>query len=133
MNQRSTSRSYCSSSTLKVMQLYEKTMHSHNCSEIHLSWSSYPLGQQLLRTWSTGASPRIGCVADYPAELSKLVLEERKTGNANRPNQTSVVCALSAGGHGGMLQLGKCIHGYMLRTGLPYDSFTSNALINIMA
>ncbi|RAL53354.1 hypothetical protein DM860_007026 [Cuscuta australis] len=77
-----------------------------------------------------------GCAQNglFPEALlffSKLVLEERKTGNANRPNQTSVVCALSACGHGGMLQLGKCIHGYMLRTGLPSDSFTSNALIDM--
>ncbi|XP_058207725.1 IQ domain-containing protein IQM3-like [Rhododendron vialii] len=31
--------------------------------------SSYQLGHQLSRTWSTGAGPRIGCVADYPVEL----------------------------------------------------------------
>ncbi|VFQ88054.1 unnamed protein product [Cuscuta campestris] len=37
--------------------------------------SSYQLGQQLSRTWSTGAGPRIGCVADYPAELRSQALE----------------------------------------------------------
>ncbi|KAL6988369.1 IQ domain-containing protein iqm3 [Sarracenia purpurea var. burkii] len=37
--------------------------------------SSYQLGHQLLRTWSTGAGPRIGCVADYPEELRKQALE----------------------------------------------------------
>nr|GMD22699.1 pentatricopeptide repeat-containing protein At1g33350 [Ipomoea batatas]GMD22817.1 pentatricopeptide repeat-containing protein At1g33350 [Ipomoea batatas] len=57
----------------------------------------------------------------------RLVLE----GNGNRPNQTSMVCALSACGHCGMLQLGKCIHGYMLRIGLRLDSFTLNALIDM--
>lgn len=30
---------------------------------------SYQLGHQLSLKWSTGAGPRIGCVADYPMEL----------------------------------------------------------------
>ncbi|KAF5470092.1 hypothetical protein F2P56_010635 [Juglans regia] len=30
---------------------------------------SYQLGHQLSLKWSTGAGPRIGCVADYPLEL----------------------------------------------------------------
>ncbi|KAG7946284.1 hypothetical protein I3843_14G032000 [Carya illinoinensis] len=30
---------------------------------------SYQLGHQLSSKWSTGAGPRIGCVADYPLEL----------------------------------------------------------------
>ncbi|KAJ3700151.1 hypothetical protein LUZ61_003856 [Rhynchospora tenuis] len=37
--------------------------------------NSYQLGHQLARTWSTGAGPRIGCVADYPAELRAHALE----------------------------------------------------------
>ncbi|CAH9099408.1 unnamed protein product [Cuscuta europaea] len=37
--------------------------------------SSYQLGKQLSRTWSTGAGPRIGCVADYPVELRLQALE----------------------------------------------------------
>ena len=37
--------------------------------------SSYQLGKQLSRTWSTGAGPRIGCVADYPVELRLHALE----------------------------------------------------------
>ncbi|XP_057549556.1 IQ domain-containing protein IQM3-like [Amaranthus tricolor] len=36
---------------------------------------SYELGHQLARTWSTGAGPRIGCVADYPLELRFQALE----------------------------------------------------------
>ncbi|KAL2481644.1 IQ calmodulin-binding motif family protein [Abeliophyllum distichum] len=36
---------------------------------------SYQLGHQLSRNWSTGAGPRIGCVADYPAELRAQALE----------------------------------------------------------
>ncbi|KAI3471840.1 hypothetical protein Pfo_028493 [Paulownia fortunei] len=36
---------------------------------------SYQLGHQLSRKWSTGAGPRIGCVADYPVELRLQALE----------------------------------------------------------
>ncbi|XP_052878094.1 IQ domain-containing protein IQM3-like isoform X2 [Gossypium arboreum] len=36
---------------------------------------SYQLGHQLSRKWSTGAGPRIGCVADYPLELRQQALE----------------------------------------------------------
>ncbi|KAL2533565.1 IQ calmodulin-binding motif family protein [Abeliophyllum distichum] len=37
--------------------------------------SSYQLGHQLTLKWSTGAGPRIGCVADYPVELRLQALE----------------------------------------------------------
>ncbi|XP_073288038.1 IQ domain-containing protein IQM3-like [Primulina huaijiensis] len=36
---------------------------------------SYQLGHQLPIKWSTGAGPRIGCVADYPVELRLQALE----------------------------------------------------------
>ncbi|KAK6944011.1 hypothetical protein RJ641_025113 [Dillenia turbinata] len=36
---------------------------------------SYQLGHQLSLKWSTGAGPRIGCVADYPKELIMEALE----------------------------------------------------------
>ncbi|XP_050228636.1 IQ domain-containing protein IQM3 [Mercurialis annua] len=36
---------------------------------------SYQLGNQLSLKWSTGAGPRIGCVADYPAEVRAQALE----------------------------------------------------------
>ncbi|KAL6507720.1 IQ domain-containing protein iqm3 [Orobanche gracilis] len=36
---------------------------------------SYQLGHQLPTRWSTGAGPRIGCVADYPVELRLQALE----------------------------------------------------------
>lgn len=36
---------------------------------------SYQLGHQLTLKWSTGAGPRIGCIADYPAELRFQALE----------------------------------------------------------
>jgi hypothetical protein len=35
---------------------------------------SYQLGRQLSLKWSTGAGPRIGCVADYPAEVRVMAL-----------------------------------------------------------
>ncbi|KAL2229318.1 IQ domain-containing protein IQM3 [Sesamum indicum] len=36
---------------------------------------SYQLGHKLSIKWSTGAGPRIGCVADYPVELRLQALE----------------------------------------------------------
>ncbi|XP_075104463.1 IQ domain-containing protein IQM3 [Nicotiana tabacum] len=39
------------------------------------STKSYQLGHQLSMAWSTGAGPRIGCVADFPAELRWQALE----------------------------------------------------------
>lgn len=36
---------------------------------------SYQLGNQLSLKWSTGAGPRIGCIADYPLELRWQALE----------------------------------------------------------
>lgn len=36
---------------------------------------SYQLGHQLSLKWSTGAGPRIGCVADYPVEVRMQALE----------------------------------------------------------
>ena len=36
---------------------------------------SYQLGHQLSLKWSTGAGPRIGCVADYPQKLRVHALE----------------------------------------------------------
>ncbi|XP_057777835.1 IQ domain-containing protein IQM3-like [Salvia miltiorrhiza] len=36
---------------------------------------SYQLGHQLPTRWSTGAGPRIGCIADYPVELRLQALE----------------------------------------------------------
>ncbi|PON42835.1 IQ motif, EF-hand binding site [Parasponia andersonii] len=36
---------------------------------------SYQLGHQLSLKWSTGAGPRIGCVADYPVEVRVQALE----------------------------------------------------------
>ncbi|KAK4749601.1 hypothetical protein SAY87_027050 [Trapa incisa] len=49
----------------------------------------------------------------------------------NRPNAITVACALSACGHSGTLQLGKEIHGYILRNDLGVDPYLSNALIDM--
>ncbi|GMN59770.1 hypothetical protein TIFTF001_028858 [Ficus carica] len=48
-----------------------------------------------------------------------------------RPNHVTVASALSACGHGGMLHLGKWIHGFACRNGLVPDSFISNALTDM--
>ena len=47
------------------------------------------------------------------------------------PNGVTVACALSACGHTGMLQLGRWIHGYMYKNGFAFDSFVSNALVDM--
>ncbi|MCD9637693.1 IQ domain-containing protein iqm3 [Datura stramonium] len=46
-----------------------RRIHSEKSSK------SYQLGHQLSLVWSTGAGPRIGCVADFPAELRWQALE----------------------------------------------------------
>ncbi|XP_075078587.1 IQ domain-containing protein IQM3 [Nicotiana tabacum] len=51
------------------------------------STKSYQLGHQLSRVWSTGAGPRIGCIADYPAELRWQALE--LTNISPRPSPSS--------------------------------------------
>ncbi|KAI4339669.1 hypothetical protein MLD38_024584 [Melastoma candidum] len=60
-----------------------------------------------------------------------LSVSEGEQRDTKRPNQVTVVCALSACGHTGMLELGKGIHGYVLRNGLGLDSFISNALVDM--
>ncbi|KAM7274183.1 hypothetical protein ACFE04_028847 [Oxalis oulophora] len=54
-------------------------------------------------------------------------VKERK----NVPNQVTLACILSACGHTGMLQFGKSVHAYAHRYGLAYDSFVSNALVDM--
>ncbi|TKY45030.1 Pentatricopeptide repeat-containing protein [Spatholobus suberectus] len=49
----------------------------------------------------------------------------------DRPNEVTVVCALSACGHTGMLQLGRWIHGYVCKNGFVLDSFVANALVDM--
>lgn len=46
---------------------------------------SYQLGHQLSTKWSTGAGPRIGCVADYPPELRLQALEFMHLSPRTRP------------------------------------------------
>lgn len=52
-------------------------------------------------------------------------------GCGNRPNQVTVVCGLSACGNTGMLQLGRCIHGYIYRNRLNCDLFLLNSLVDM--
>ncbi|GMH05731.1 hypothetical protein Nepgr_007571 [Nepenthes gracilis] len=49
----------------------------------------------------------------------------------NLPNEVTSVCALSACGHTGMLQLGKWIHVYILKNSFGPCSFISNALVDM--
>lgn len=51
------------------------------------SSKSYQLGHQLSLSWSTGAGPRIGCIADYPVELRQQALE--MTNLSPRPRSAS--------------------------------------------
>ncbi|WOH16624.1 hypothetical protein DCAR_0936182 [Daucus carota subsp. sativus] len=60
-----------------------------------------------------------------------ISLFKRMVGSSNRPNQVTVVCTLSACGHNGMLQLGKCIHGYIYRNDLGSDCYVSNGLVDM--
>lgn len=56
----------------------------------------------------------------------RMVVEE-----GSRPNQGTIVCTLSALGHSGVLQIGKCIHGYIYRNGLSLCLFVANGLIDM--
>ncbi|KAG4941820.1 hypothetical protein JHK87_045691 [Glycine soja] len=60
-----------------------------------------------------------------------IELFRRMVFECNRPNGVTVVCALSACGHMGMLQLGRWIHGYVYKNGLAFDSFVLNALVDM--
>lgn len=58
---------------------------------------SYQLGHQLSRVWSTGAGPRIGCIADYPAELRWQALEltnvSPKPSPSSAPRPLDTLCS----------------------------------------
>ncbi|KAJ4713924.1 Pentatricopeptide repeat-containing protein [Melia azedarach] len=74
-----------------------------------------------------------GCTQNglFPEAISffrRMVMAQSED---NRPNQVTVVCALSACGHTGMLELGKLIHGYVYRNGLAPNSFIWNALVDM--
>ncbi|KAM0057173.1 putative IQ domain-containing protein IQM [Helianthus debilis subsp. tardiflorus] len=47
---------------------------------------SFQLGHQLSLKWSTGAGPRIGCIADYPIELRLQALEFTNLSPKARPS-----------------------------------------------
>lgn len=50
---------------------------------------SYQLGHQLSLKWTTGAGPRIGCVADYPVEVRVQALEFVNLSPRNPPTPSS--------------------------------------------
>ncbi|CAA2988245.1 Hypothetical predicted protein [Olea europaea subsp. europaea] len=63
--------------------------------------SSYQLGQQLSLKWSTGAGPRIGCIADYPVELRLQALEltnlsPRTCQESSTPGRIAVISSPTA-------------------------------------
>ncbi|KAL0327351.1 UNVERIFIED_CONTAM: Pentatricopeptide repeat-containing protein [Sesamum angustifolium] len=64
-------------------------------------------------------------------EFFRRMVVDEGMGAGNKPNQGTIVCVLSALGHGGMLQFGKCIHGYIYRSGLGSDLFVVNGLIDM--
>ncbi|KAL3528466.1 hypothetical protein ACH5RR_007788 [Cinchona calisaya] len=71
-----------------------------------------------------------GLFSEAISFFRRMVLEEGLS-KGNRPNQVTVLCALSACGHSGLLQLGKSIHVYVYRNGLGLNSFVSNALVDM--
>lgn len=70
-----------------------------------------------------------GCTQN--GAFTRIKLFRRMVCECNRPNGVTVVCALSACGHMGMLQLGRWIHGYVYKNGLAFDSFVLNALVDM--
>ncbi|KAB1211014.1 hypothetical protein CJ030_MR6G018124 [Morella rubra] len=78
-----------------------------------------------------------GCTQNglFPEAISlfKRMIKVAQEGQhqGNRPNQSTVVCVLSACGHTGMLQLGKWIHGYVFKNRIHLDTFISNALVDM--
>ncbi|KAK9734222.1 hypothetical protein RND81_04G123900 [Saponaria officinalis] len=50
--------------------------------------SSYELGHQIHRSWSTGVGPRLGCIADYPFQLRFHALELTER-SPRRPSSSS--------------------------------------------
>ncbi|KAG4991755.1 hypothetical protein JHK87_025212 [Glycine soja] len=77
-------------------------------------------------SWNTLVA---GCTQN--GAFTRIKLFRRMVCECNRLNGVTVACALSACGHTGMLQLGRWIHGYMYKNGFAFDSFVSNALVDI--
>ncbi|CDP11100.1 unnamed protein product [Coffea canephora] len=71
-----------------------------------------------------------GLFSEAISFFRRMVLEENMS-RRNRPDQVTVLCALSACGHSGLLQLGKSIHGYVYRNSLSLNKFVSNALVDV--
>ncbi|XP_068653433.1 pentatricopeptide repeat-containing protein At1g33350 [Aristolochia californica] len=71
-----------------------------------------------------------GCTQNglFPVAVS---LFQRMVLAGERPNETTLVCALSACAHLGMLRLGRWIHGYVYRNKIGLNSFICNALLDM--
>ncbi|GAA0150956.1 hypothetical protein LIER_09779 [Lithospermum erythrorhizon] len=61
----------------------------------------------------------------------KRMVSGEAGGEGIKPNKVTLICALSPCGHCGMLQIGKCIHGYIYRNNVRLDSFILNALVDM--
>ncbi|WMV19828.1 hypothetical protein MTR67_013213 [Solanum verrucosum] len=71
-----------------------------------------------------------GLFSEAISLLRRMIVEEGMI-QGNKPNEVTFACVLGACGHTGMLQLGKCIHGYIYRNNLHLNSLTVNALIDM--
>ncbi|CAN4095322.1 unnamed protein product [Withania somnifera] len=71
-----------------------------------------------------------GLLSEAISLLRRMIVEERMV-LGNKPNDITFACVLAACGHTGMLQLGKCIHGYIYRNNLHLSSLTLNAFIDM--
>lgn len=71
-----------------------------------------------------------GLFSEAISFLRRMIVEEGMV-QWNKPNDVTFACVLAACGHTGMLQLGKCIHGYVYRNSVHLNSLTLNALIDM--
>ncbi|XP_031503544.2 pentatricopeptide repeat-containing protein At1g33350 [Nymphaea colorata] len=66
-----------------------------------------------------------GMFGDAVSMFRRMVVE------GYRPNETTVVCTLSACGHLGTLQIGEWVHGFVHKSGIGSSCFVGNALIDM--
>ncbi|PHT36404.1 Pentatricopeptide repeat-containing protein [Capsicum baccatum] len=71
-----------------------------------------------------------GLFSEAISLFRRMIVEEGMV-QGNKPNDITFACVLAACGHTGMLQLGKCIHGYTYRNSLHLNTLTLNALIDM--
>lgn len=66
-----------------------------------------------------------GMFGDAVSMFRRMVVE------GYRPNETTVVCTLSACGHLGTLRIGEWIHGFVHKSGIGISCFVGNAMIDM--